>query len=98
MKQVWAFLLGMAAGAVLIQAATSYHVVRAADGIHFVAKQPPRLAETYVDIRSFSMSDWSGRPQLASALVQANLQHLLGNSVGSSVSEAINQAVPSWPK
>src|SRR5262245_16994224 len=62
------FLLGLVAGAMLIYAVMSFHVVRARDGFHVVNKQPPRMGETYVDIRSFGMSDWAGRPQLTSAL------------------------------
>ena len=80
MKRISSFLLGMATGAMLLHAATLYHVVRASDGVHFIAKQPARLSETYVDIRSFSMTDWAAHPQLASALVQANQQQLIGES------------------
>ena len=58
----------------------NYHVVRSSDGFHLIAKSPPRLSETFVDIRAFSVADWTGHPQLASALVQANKQHLLGDS------------------
>lgn len=97
MKRISTFLLGMAAGAILLHAATLYHIVRASDGVHLVAKQPPRMAETYVDIRSFTISDWAGRPQLASALVQANQQQLLGDSAGN-VRDAIQNRLPEWPK
>jgi hypothetical protein len=98
MSKLPTFVMGMVTGAVLLHAATLYHVVRAADGVHFVQKQPPRLSETYVDIRSFSMSDWAGHPQLASALVQGNQQQLLGDSAASSLRDTVNQALPEWPK
>lgn len=98
MSRVSTFVMGMVAGAVLMYGATLYHVVRAADGIHLVQKQPPRLSETYVDIRAFTMSDWAGHPQLASALVQGNQQQLLGESAAGSLREAVNQNLPAWPK
>lgn len=101
MSRLSTFLMGMATGAALLHGATMYHVVRASDGFHFVAKQPARLSETYVDIRSFTMSDWAGHPQLASALVQANQQQLLGDSAASSIQDSANQlmpALPAWPK
>jgi len=98
MKRLSSFFLGMATGAMLMYGATLYHVVRASDGIHVVAKQPPRLAETYVDIRNFTMADWAGHPQLASALVQANQQQLLGESATGALREAVNQTLPAWPK
>ena len=61
MRRISTFLLGMATGAMLLHGATMYHVVRAADGIHLIPKQPPRLAETYVDIRTFT-DGGLGRP------------------------------------
>lgn len=98
MSRLHTFFLGMFTGAALLHAATTYHLVRAADGIHFIPKQPPRLAETYVDIRGFTMNDWAGHTQLASALVQANQQQLLNNSATGAIQQTINQALPEWPK
>jgi hypothetical protein len=98
MKRLSAFLLGVATGAILLYAATLYHFVRASDGVHIIGKQPPRLSETYVDIRSFTMADWAGHPQLVSALVQANQQQLLGDSATGAFHEAVNRALPVWPK
>ena len=88
----------MVAGAGLLQGVSTYHVVRASDGFHFIAKQPTRLGETYVDIRSFTMTDWAARPQLASALVQANQQQLLGGSAAAAVQETAKQLLPDWPR
>ena len=98
MSRLSSFLFGMVAGAGLLQGVTTYHIVRASDGFHFVAKQPPRLGETYVDIRAFTMTDWAARPQLASALVQANQQQLLGDSAATAVQERAKQLLPDWPK
>jgi hypothetical protein len=98
MKRISSFLLGMATGAMLLHAATLYHIVRASDGVHFIAKQPARLSETYIDIRSFKITDWAEHPQLASALVQANQQQLIGESAAGAIQESVNQALPAWPK
>ncbi len=97
MSRLSSFVLGMVAGAGLLHGATNYHVVRAADGIHLIAKQPARLSETYVDIRGFSMTDWAAHPQLASALVQASQQNLLGDSAAS-LGDKAKQLLPEWPK
>lgn len=98
MSRLSTFLLGMVAGAGLLQAATNYHVVRASDGFHVIAKQPARLSETYVDIRRFTMSDWANRPQLATALVQANQQQLLGEAVAGTAQERVHQLLPDGSK
>ncbi len=94
MRRISTFLMGMATGAMLLHGATMYHVVRAADGVHLIPKQPPRLAESYVDIRAFSMNDWADHAQLASAMVQAGQQQLLGNAAMGSVREAVDTMLP----
>jgi len=98
MSRIWTFFLGMATGAILLHVGTLYHVVRASDGVHLIGKQPPRLGETYVDIRTYSMSDWAGHPQLASAIVQANQQQLLSSSAASSVKDTVRETFEAWPK
>jgi hypothetical protein len=94
MSRVWSFLLGMVAGVVLLHVATNFHVVRANDGLHVLAKAPARLSESFVDIRSFGLDDWANHPQLAGALVQANKQHLIGDSAASAIHQSINQLLP----
>src|SRR5262245_5074987 len=101
MTRFSSFMLGLVAGAMLLYAVMNFHVVRARDGFHFVNKQPPRMGETYVDVRSFGMSDWAGRPQLTSALVGANQQRLLGDSATGAIENGVNkveQIMPSWPE
>jgi hypothetical protein len=94
MSRLWTFLLGMIAGAALLHVATNYHVVRSSEGFDVVAKSPARLSESYVDIRSFGLADWTSHPQLAGALVQANKQHLLGDSASQAIHQSINQLLP----
>jgi hypothetical protein len=94
MSRIWSFLLGVVVGALLLYVAMHYHVVRSKDGIHLVTKRPARLSESFVDIRGFSMADWTAHPQLAGALVQANKQHLLGESAADSIHQSLNQLLP----
>jgi hypothetical protein len=98
MSRLSSFLLGMVAGAGLLHGATTYHVVRASNGFHLIAKQPARLAESYVDIRAFTMTDWAAHPLLASALVQANKQQLVGESAAGTLQDKTQQLLPDWPK
>jgi hypothetical protein len=98
MSRLSSFLLGAVTGAALLYAAMNFQVMRAGDGFHFVAKRPARLSETFVDIRAFSMTDWAGHPQLATALVQADKQYLLGDSAAGAIQEGVNQLLPVWPK
>src|SRR5262249_18362940 len=94
MSRLSSFFLGLVAGAVLLHVTTNFHVVRASDGFHLIAKQPARLSETFVDVRTFKMSDWAARPQLANALVQANQGQLLGDSAAGALRQSVNQLIP----
>jgi hypothetical protein len=94
MKRVWSFLLGAVFGAALFHVATNYHVVRSSEGIHLIAKTPPRWSESFVDVRSFSGADWTGHPQLAGALVRANKQHLIVDSTANVIQQSVNQLLP----
>jgi hypothetical protein len=97
MSRFGTFLLGMVAGGLLYAAATNFHVLRGRDGFHLVAKQSPRLSETYVDVRQFTLADWTNHPQLAAALAKANKQYLIGESAAASLPEGVNQLIPAWP-
>jgi hypothetical protein len=87
----------MAAGAMLLYATMHFHLVRAGDGLHLVAKEPPRLSETYVDVRAFGLADWSNRPQFTAALIRANKQYLMKDAALGALQEGAGEALPSWP-
>jgi hypothetical protein len=97
MSRLPSFLLGMAMGAMLLYGAMHFHVVRARDGVHLVAKIPPHLSEAYVDVRQFGVADWSNHPQLTAALVQANQQSLMQDSAVGALQDSVNKVLPSWP-
>jgi hypothetical protein len=96
MSRPLVFLSGVVTGVLLLYAAMKVHIIRSSDGFNLVAKRPARLSETFVDIRAFSMTDWASRPQLASAIVQADKQHLLGGSATEAVQESMNRLLPEW--
>lgn len=96
MSRLSYFFLGLVTGALTLYTVINFHVVRARDGYHVVAKQPPRLSEAYVDVRTFGASDWAGRPQLTAALVEANQHQLMGESAAGAVEEGLRRLVPTW--
>jgi hypothetical protein len=97
MSRLPLFVFGVITGAAMLYVATNYHVIRSSDGVEIIPKQSARLSEAYVDIRTFSMGDWASHPQLAAALVQANKQHLVGDSAVQALQQSVNQLVPNWP-
>lgn len=97
MSRLGMFLLGVVVGILLYAGATRFYVVRAQDGFHLVPKQAAQLSETYVDIRQFTLSDWTSHPQLAAALAKANKQYLIGDAAAASLQQGASQLVPGWP-
>lgn len=97
MPKIFVFLIGLALGGILMFSAMTFHLLRGRDGFHVTAKIPARLGETYVDIRSFNMTDWTQRPQLAASLVHANKKHLMSDSVAGNIQDGLDQMVPQWP-
>jgi hypothetical protein len=98
MPRLFSFLSGMIAGALLILAAMNFHVLRAQDGFHTIHKIKPGLSETYVDIRSFGVSDWTGHPDLVADLIHDNKQMLMEGSAASSIQQSAQQLAPAWPQ
>ncbi len=71
------FTVGVICGAGLIYGAFHYHVVRAAESTHVVAKLNPGLEHTYVDIRDFELEDWNRHRNVALALLNADKADLV---------------------
>jgi hypothetical protein len=95
MPRFMTFLLGVAAGVMLYHTATIYHVVQAQDGFHFVKKSRARLAEAYVDVRSFGVNEWASHAELAADLTAANKSHVVTGSTANAIQSGLSQ-LPNW--
>ena len=68
MGSVFKFLTGIVVGCLLTVGAMYYHIVRTDETWTVVPKLHPGLAETYVDIRDWSLEDWMSHPDFARSL------------------------------
>ncbi len=93
MGRLYTFLLGVVVGFGLYHAALHFHVVYAADGLHLIAKQPPRLAEMYVDVRQFGWADWQKRPALLLAIQKSGKPHILGDAARNAAEGVIQRGL-----
>jgi hypothetical protein len=84
------FFFGVIIGAASVFVSLKYHVVRAADGHHLVAKLSAEFSGTYVDIRSFGFDDWAQHQTLAAAITKAGKAYLLKQSTVDSFTEKVN--------
>ena len=80
MSKVSSFFLGVVVGAVGLYCATTYHVVRAEDGVHFVPKVSSGVGNAYVDIREFNTAQWHEHKNVALALINAEKGDLMTDS------------------
>ncbi len=80
MSKINSFFLGVIVGIVGLYSATTYHVVRAEDGVHLVPKVSSGLGNAYVDIRGFDAAQWSEHKNVALALINAGQEDLLKDS------------------
>jgi hypothetical protein len=85
------FLIGVVVGGLVTFMALKYHVVRTADGYELVPKLSAGFSETYVDVRSFGVSDWSNHKSLVAAIVAADKQEILQNSSAESLTEGVQE-------
>lgn len=93
MNRVSSFFLGAVIGGVLVFGVVRFHLVRANEGFHLVPRLDSGLSDVYVDIRLFSLTDWSNHRTLAAAIIRANKDHLLQDSATQSFREGLKSAV-----
>lgn len=83
---------GTVLGAMLMWAAMNYHVLRTRDGIAWVPKYHARLASTFVDVRSWGVTEWTEHPELVLTLEQNQRTEIIGDAkvFGTSLRDAMN--------
>lgn len=91
MKRLGTFFLGIVVGALLFYAATSYHLVRAQDGFHFIPKLDSRITEAYVDIRGWGPAEWLQHGELAMAIEKAGRRDLLNSAMNDALNTGLDR-------
>lgn len=86
----------MVVGAIAVFGSMNFYVVRTGEGVEFVRKVVPHANFPYVDVRSFTVSDWQKHTELAAALTKAGKMNVLGQSTANSVGETVSNAVDNW--
>ena len=87
------FLFGLLLGSSLVFTSLKYHLVRADDGLHFIPKQSPIFAKSFVDIRNFGPSDWRNQTDLAMAIQRAGKGDLLLYSASGQLIDYVDDLV-----
>jgi hypothetical protein len=91
------FLLGFFVGAATLYGSMCFHIVKAEDGYHLVAKTGLSFRDTYVDVRKFTVTDWQDHVGLAQALLKSDKGELLGESAENTVREVFDGLLSSQP-
>ncbi len=93
MSRFSSFFAGFVVGALTLYIAMQFYVVRAKDGLHLIPKLAAKLENPYVDIRSYTLSDWQNRQPLAVAIMKANRGNLMEDSALSSFKQAAQKTL-----
>lgn len=92
MKSFWCFIAGLVLGVSMMGIAYSYHFVRSGEGIVIVPKTTASLANVYVDITDWTLTEWGDHPAVMRALVEDGRSDLIKTSVAD---EALQNLLPS---
>lgn len=91
MRRIITFVMGMIAGGLLLWGALQYHLIHSKQGLHFIPKVNATLAKTYVDIRQFTVADWTKNTDIALALTNANQFELIESATGDALQNGLDR-------
>lgn len=84
------YLFGTVLGASAMYVALQYHVVHSHVGFQMVPRTPQHsVGLAYADIRSWTPSQWTDRPELARALMAHGSSDLISQSVATSLADSV---------
>ncbi len=91
MRRLITFGMGMVVGGLLLYGALQYHVIHSKQGLHLIPKASATLAKTYVDIRQFTIADWTRNTDIALALTNANQVELIENAPADALQNSLDR-------
>ncbi|MDZ4819177.1 MAG: hypothetical protein SGJ20_09415 [Planctomycetota bacterium] len=96
MSRMFYLFLGAVIGAGLIYGSLMYHLVQSKEGWDLVPKTSASFTDTYVDIRAFTVTDWTSHSELVAALIKAEKQNLMGESTVDQIKDSMGQMLNSF--
>jgi len=91
MSKAKPLMFGAALGASAMFFAQQYHVVQSHDGLQVIPRTPQTsIGLAYADIRNWSPSQWTDRPELARALMAHGSSDLIAESVASTLADRVS--------
>ncbi len=90
MKGIKYLLLGIVLGGATVAGALQYHLLNTSEGLVLVPKTNSTLSDTYVDIRSFGISEWNEHRQIVDAIIKADRQEILQNSAVDGIKDSVD--------
>lgn len=91
MRRLMTFAMGMVVGGALLYVALQYHIIHSKQGLHLIPKASATLAKTYVDIRQFTIADWTRNTDVALALTNANQVELIESAPGDALQNSLDR-------
>lgn len=87
------FVMGIIVGIALTIGAQRYHVLNTDQGIQFVPKLVQGFGETYLDVREFTLDDWSRHKSVAAAVVHAGKESILRDGASETLVDGMDDVL-----
>jgi hypothetical protein len=92
MSKAKPYFIGAALGASTMFFALQYHVVNSQSGFRIIPRTPQQsMGLAYADVRNWTPSQWTDRPELARALMAHGASDLIADSVAANLAEAVSE-------
>ncbi len=95
MSRLFYMFVGVILGGGAIYGALMYHLLRTNDGWEMVPKTSATFTDAYVDMRNFTLADWTQHRDLVAALINAKKESLLGDSPQNQVEQSVGRMLDS---
>jgi hypothetical protein len=92
MSKAKPYFIGAALGASTMLFALQYHVVNSQSGFRIIPRTPQQsMGLAYADVRNWTPSQWTDRPELARALMAHGASDLIAESVADNLTDAVSE-------
>lgn len=89
MGRLFTLGVGVIVGVILMFFCFHYHVVKTSDKTLIVPKKSATLSETYVDISTWGIQEWSEHPDLADDMIRAGHSQMVRRSISQNLLDNI---------
>jgi hypothetical protein len=98
MSRLATFIIGILIGGGLIYGALMHHLLHTSSGWELVPKSSATFDDAYLDVRAFTVADWTEHRELVAAIVASKKEHILGEAAQDGIEHGVMQLLDEFRK